>query len=188
MIISSTAFIISLLLSTVNPDFHAFSVLDLDLSYPYRDPKLNGTLFIFLSIIFPLLTIISIDLFIPFRADSSTQSGHSSSPHHARKLQHLNAALLGLGVSLVTSTVIATGVKNLSGKPRPTFLSTCDPSIDDIEKYAVGDFGARFDQLWVMVTVDNWQESRKGSAERRIQEFSQRDGDKWVHFLLTRQR
>jgi hypothetical protein len=144
------ATIISLLLSTVNPDFHTFCLLDINISYPYREnPKLNLPLFILLSIIFPVLTvIISIYFFVP---------------RHLR-VQKLNASLLGLGVSLATSTVIFTGVKNLTGKPRPKFLAICDPDLENIGKYKVGGFGTG---LGVMVNVD---------ICRQRDEYALRDG------------
>jgi membrane-associated phospholipid phosphatase len=122
----------------------------MSISYPYREKaKLSLPLFLLLSIIFPILTIIiSISIF---------------TPRHTR-LQNLNASLLGLGVSLATSTVIFTGVKNLTGKPRPNFLFICDPDIDNIRKYKVGGFGT---ELGVMVSVDICRQS---------DEYALRDG------------
>jgi hypothetical protein len=139
--ISRAATVISLLLSDVNPDFHTFYVLDMTLSHPLRPTKLNLLLFILISIVFPILTIISISLFTSFRSLS-------------QKLKSLNTSLLGLGISLATSTVILTGVKNLTGKPRPNFLSVCNPDLDNIGKYTVGGFGAEVSRLWVMVNVE----------------------------------
>jgi hypothetical protein len=151
---SSLAIIISLLLSTVNPDFHTFCLLDINISYPNREnAKLSLPLFILLSIIFPVLTIIiSIYFFAPRRL----------------RIQNLNASLLGLGVSLATSTVIFTGVKNLTGKPRPNFLAICDPDWTNIEKYTVGGFGAG---LGVMVSVDICKQSDEGDLKDGFRSF-----------------
>ena len=63
----------------------------------------------------------------------------------------MNATLLGLGVSLATSTIIFTGVKNLSGKPRPDFLARCDPDLEHITAHTVGGYGQTISKLWVMV-------------------------------------
>jgi len=60
--------------------------------------------------------------------------------------------------------VIFTGVKNLTGKPRPNFLFICDPDIDNIRKYKVGGFGT---ELGVMVSVDICRQS---------DEYALRDG------------
>ena len=63
----------------------------------------------------------------------------------------MNASLLGLGVSLATSTIVFTGVKNLSGKPRPDFLARCDPDLEQITTHTVGGYGQTISNLWVMV-------------------------------------
>ena len=63
----------------------------------------------------------------------------------------MNASLLGLGVSLATSTIVFTGVKNLSGKPRPDFLARCDPDLEQITGHTVGGYGQTVSNLWVMV-------------------------------------
>ena len=63
----------------------------------------------------------------------------------------MNASLLGLGVSLATSTIIFTGVENLSGKPRPDFLARCDPDLERITAHTVGGYGQTVSNLWVMV-------------------------------------
>jgi hypothetical protein len=171
MTISSAAIIISLLLSTVNPDFHTFSVLDMNLSYPYRPAKLSLPLFILLSIIFPTLTIICISLFTSFQPHHQTQSNITLSQARTQKLRYLNASLLGLGVSLATSTVIFTGVKNLTGRPRPNLLSICDPDLENIGKYTVGGVGAGFNRLWVMVDVEICRQSDKEALRDEFRSF-----------------
>ncbi|KUJ11521.1 uncharacterized protein LY89DRAFT_738954 [Mollisia scopiformis] len=143
--------IAALLLSDVNPDFHTFCVLDMNLSYPFRPSKLSLPVFILLSIILPVITIILVTIFTPF---PSIQNSERNSRARIRKLRSLNAALLGLGVSLGTSTVVFTGVKSLTGKPRPNMLSICDPDLENIVKYTVGGVGVEFNRLWVMVTLD----------------------------------
>ena len=163
----SAAITISLLLSTVNPDMHTFCVLDMTLSYPSRSAKLSPPLFITLSIVFPLLTIIFVSLFTNLRSHPPTQH-HLTYP---QKLKLLNASLLGLGVSLATSTVIFTGVKNLTGKARPNFLSTCDPDLENIESYTVGGFGAEVSRLWVMVDVEICRQIDKAALRDGFRSF-----------------
>jgi hypothetical protein len=168
---SSAATIISLLLSTVNPDFHTFCVLDMNLSYPYRPAKLSLPLFILLSILFPVLTIVSVFLLTSFHPRHPTQYNLTPPQTRTQKLQYLNTSLLGLGVSLATSTVIFTGVKNLTGRPRPNFLSICDPDLENIGKYTVGGFGAGFSRLWVMVNVEICRQSDKAALKDAFRSF-----------------
>lgn len=71
--------------------------------------------------------------------------------------------MLGLAVSLATATIVFTGVKNLTGRPRPDFLECCEPDFEDVRKYAVGsNYGRRrSDELWTMVTVEICQQQDK---------------------------
>jgi hypothetical protein len=64
--------------------------------------------------------------------------------------------------------VIFTGVKSLTGKPRPNFLSICDPDIDNIGKYTVGGFGKG---LGVMVSVDICRQSDVGKLKDGFRSF-----------------
>ena len=143
----------------MNPDFHPFSLLDLSISYPYRDPKVNPALFIFLSIVVPILCIAISSLSFTPRLASSRQL----SPSSIRRLKfwELNAALLGLGVSLATATVICTGVKNLTGKPRPNFLARCQADVDHITAHTVGGLGQAVSELWVLVDQEICQQVNK---------------------------
>jgi len=141
------------------------------LSYPYRSPKLSLPLFILLSIIFPILTIAFISLFTPLQSNHRTQQTLTPSQLRTQKFKSLNASLLGLGVSLATSTVILTGVKNLTGKPRPNFLSICDPDLKNIEKYAVGGFGVELSRLWVMVHVEVCRQGDKSVLRDGFRSF-----------------
>lgn len=180
LIICSAATVIAILLSFVNPDFHTFCVLDMNISYPYRPAKISLWLFILLSIIFPILTIITICFSTPFRICNSTRDIRTLS----QKLEYLNASLLGLGVSLGTSTVIFSGVKNLTGKPRPDFLSICNPDINSVGKYTVGGFGADFNRLWVMVSVDICRQSDKGMLKDAFRSFPSGYSTSEFHFEM----
>jgi membrane-associated phospholipid phosphatase len=143
----------------------------MNLSYPYRPAKLSILLVIILSIIVPILSIISVCLFTTHHPDRQAESNRTTSQNRIQKLQSLNTSLLGLGVSLATSTVIFTGVKNLTGKPRPHFLSACDPDLENIETYAVGGFGTELSRLWVMVDVEICRQSDKGLLRDAFRSF-----------------
>lgn len=143
----------------------------MDLSYPYRPAKLSIPLFVLLSILFPILTIILISLLPFYGLDDSRAHNLTPSQSRIKKFQRLNSSLLGLGASLATSTVIVTGVKSLTGKPRPNFLSICDPDIGNIEKFAVGGFGASFSRLWVMVNVEICRQPDKGALRDGFRSF-----------------
>jgi len=150
---------IALVLSTVNPDFHPFCVLDMSISYPYRDAKVGLGLFIFIAIIAPALIIAFVSLYF-FPASETPRQG--TREHLWRpKLWEMNAGLLGLGVSLATATVIFTGVKNLTGKPRPNFLQRCQPDLDNIAAHTIGGFGQKVSALWVMVDQEICQQPDK---------------------------
>lgn len=71
----------------------------------------------------------------------------------------MNAGLLGLGVSLATATVMCTGVKNLTGKPRPNFLALCQPDLEHVSAYTVGGLGQTLSGLWVLVDQDICQQA-----------------------------
>ena len=150
-------------LSEVNPDFHHFSVLDLSISYPYRSQqKVNKGLLVFLSVLFPIIAITVVCLWL-----SARFKARSSQPLRPQgwktKLSYLNTSLLGLGVSLATTTTVVTGVKNLTGKPRPNFLAICRPDISRIPSHTVGGHGQSVSNLWVMVDGGVCQE-----ADRRV--------------------
>ena len=157
--ISSVAAAIALSLSTVNPDFHTFCLLDMNISYPYRPAKVSLGLFIFLAIITPVIIIVFVSLFLDPKNQGSRR--FTREQIWRQRLWEMNAALLGIGVSLGTSTVIFTGVKNLAGKPRPNFLERCQPDLDNVAAHTVGGFGQAVSNLWVMVDVEICQQPDK---------------------------
>lgn len=156
----SAAAAIALALSTVNPDFHPFSLLDLSISYPLRTPKVSLGLFIFLAIVAPVLVVGSVSLYLTPAFEVPTRP-LTAQQVWQRKLWEMNAGLLGLGVSLATSIVIFTGVKNLTGKPRPNFLERCQPDLDSVKAHTVGGLGQKVSPLWVMVDQDICQQPDK---------------------------
>jgi hypothetical protein len=122
----------------------------MSISHPYRQvPKVSLGLLIFLAVIVPVAVIAFVSLY--FSPGPAVASRLARASTWQRKLWELNAGLLGLGVSLATATIIFTGVKNLTGKPRPDFLERCQPSLDHVVDHAVGGFGQKVSPLWVMV-------------------------------------
>lgn len=102
--------------------------------------------------------VVVVSLFVPNLAISSSNSTHERQRH---KLRKLNASLLGLGVSLATATIVFTGVKNLSGKPRPDLLARCKPDIGNVAAHKVGGYGQAVSELWVLVDGGICQETDK---------------------------
>ena len=132
----------------------------MNISYPYRQtPKVSLGLFVFLAVIVPIVTIVSVSLYFLPQHDTSRPATRDWM--WRRKLWEMNAGLLGLGVSLATATVIFTGVKNLTGKPRPYLLAICDPDMNHVPRYAVGGLGQNISSLWVMVNEDICQQPDK---------------------------
>ena len=152
----STTSTIALLVLNANPDFHHFSLLDLNISYSHRPrAKVSLPLLILLAVVFPALTISLICLY-PFTRclPSSTQ------------FRSLNTSLLGLGVSLAIATAIL-NVKNLAGRPRPDFLDRCKPDVKKVAAHTVGSgYGRELSGLWVLVVPDicqaDWREVNEG--------------------------
>ncbi len=62
-------------------------------------------------------------------------------------------------------------MKNLTGKARPNFLSTCDPDLENIESYTVGGFGAEVSRLWVMVDVEICRQIDKAALRDGFRSF-----------------
>lgn len=77
--------------------------------------------------------------------------GTSTALKWRRKFWEWNTGWMGLGLSLAGSFMVTQGLKNLMGKPRPDFLSRCDPDVSLISQYAVSGLGALVDNAPIMV-------------------------------------
>ena len=113
-----------------------------------------------LSTILPIAAIVTASLFLHNPALSSPTSTNARE-RRLERLRGLNASLLGLGVSLATATIVVTGVKNLSGTPRPDFLARCDPDVSNVAAHKVGGYGQAVSELWVMVDGGTCQQADK---------------------------
>ena len=83
----------------------------------------------------------------------------------------MNASLLGLVVGLAKSTIILTGVKNLSGKPRPDFLARCEPDLKQVAAHRVGGYGQSISTLWLMVDGGICQQPDENSLNDGFRSF-----------------
>lgn len=139
----------------------------MSISHPHRDhPKVPLWLLVVLAIIAPLVCITSISLL----AKSPKSSNGQTSPLRT-KLQSLNVGVMGLGVSLGIATIVYTGVKNLTGKPRPDFLAICQPRLTEVPKHAVGGLGQGISPLWVMVDRQICQQPDKAWLNDAMRSF-----------------
>jgi hypothetical protein len=116
--------------------------------------------------VLPVFAIVVVSIFSPPKA-----APRDPQQRWARKLSELNSSLLGLGVSLATATIIVTGVKNLTGKPRPNFLARCQPDLNDVSAHTVGGLGHTFSRLWVLVDQEICQQPDKKSLNDGFRSF-----------------
>lgn len=86
----------------------------------------------------------------------------------------LNTAWLGLGVALASAMLVADGMKNLVGKPRPDLLSRCEP---DPEKLASGNFSIGGHYMFGVEICTTWT----GTTESGLNKDDLMDGFRsWV--------
>lgn len=63
-----------------------------------------------------------------------------------------NTGWMGLALSLAMAFMVTQGMKLLFGKPRPDFLSRCQPDLSRISEFTVNPIGDDFNSNWVLVT------------------------------------
>lgn len=90
-------------------------------------------------------------VFVP---GSTVPKGTPQSLIWRRKLWELHAGLLGLGLSVGATWFITNGMKNMFGKPRPDFLSRCQPDVENMDKYIFGGNYLREGRATALVTAD----------------------------------
>jgi hypothetical protein len=67
--------------------------------------------------------------------------------------------------------LIYTGIKNLSGKPRPDFLAICQPDLSKISSHTVGRYGQKISPLWVNVDRAVCQQPDRGVLNDGLRSF-----------------
>lgn len=68
-----------------------------------------------------------------------------------RRLTEFLVGYLGLALSFGLTFLFTDSIKNLTGKPRPDFLSRCNPDLDNIAAHVVGDYTRDLSSGWVLV-------------------------------------
>lgn len=137
-------------LNSVNPNHRAFSLLDLDISYPYVPESISITTAGLVSLLGPAAIILVIVL---VAVPGPSVSRASTRAQVIRlKLWELQAGWGGLALSVATAFFITQGTKQMFGKPRPNLIARCQPDLSDIASHVVGGFGQDISARWTLVT------------------------------------
>lgn len=141
----------------IDPHYHDFSVLDLNISYPLRDDTVTYLVAAIAVGVVPAIIILVVSLaFVPGIRESRNRSWGNLL---RIKLWEWHTGWLGLAMSLATAVAITEGLKNF-GKPRPNALARCRPDLANIQNYYVGGFYAEgFSNRWALVSVDICQQT-----------------------------
>ena len=131
------------------PNDRAFSLLDLEISFPMVHETVSSTVLAVVAIVAPAVIIFLVAILaIPGLAASRVLSRGQLL---RRKLWEWNSGWLGLGLSITTTLLIVSGMKNLIGRPRPDMLSRCAPALARLAESTVGGYGQDIADRWVLV-------------------------------------
>ncbi|KAF2706577.1 PAP2 domain-containing protein [Pleomassaria siparia CBS 279.74] len=135
----------------LTPYHRPFSPVDLSISYPFQTHERIPTwLLVVCSLAAPAGIILFVCLiFVP---GPTASRGTPKAFIWRRKLWELNTGWMGLAMSLATAFLVTQGMKLLFGKPRPDFLSRCQPDMSRIAEFAVNPVAEDFNPVWVLVT------------------------------------
>ena len=127
-----------------------FSLLDLDIAFPYIPESISAVDAVWIVAIAPTVIIgVVVLIFVPgpafVRANNKSQI-------FRLKLWELERGVAGLAMSIALTFFIVQGMKNLFGKPRPNLLARCQPDLDNIASHVVGGFGKDISARWTLVT------------------------------------
>ncbi|KAF7508194.1 hypothetical protein GJ744_009491 [Endocarpon pusillum] len=135
--------------SRIDGNHHVFSLIDPDISYPSKPNTVSNSVLLVVSIVAPGVIVFLVSmLLVPGR---TAARGTSKALKWRRKFWEWNTGWMGLGVSLAGTFMITQGLKDLVGKPRPDFLSRCDPDLSLVTQYAVSGLGKVVDNAPIMV-------------------------------------
>lgn len=89
------------------------------------------------------------------------------------KLWEWNTGWMGLALALASAFFVTEGVKNLTGKPRPDFLSRCDPDLgsESLAINTVGGVGNRVLNGLVMVSSSICKQKNKDILDDGFKSF-----------------
>ncbi|KAJ8129510.1 hypothetical protein O1611_g4120 [Lasiodiplodia mahajangana] len=128
--------VLGYIFNNLSPNHHAFSVVDLSISYPFHTDTVSIGVAALVAGVAPVVIILIVTLiFVP---GPTVPKGTPQSLVWKRRLWELHASWLGLAVSLAAAWFATNGLKQLFGKPRPNMLSRCNPDADNIAAYVVG--------------------------------------------------
>lgn len=152
--------VISYLFARLHPKGQEFSLVDLRISHANLPDLISVTNLILITLIAPAVIIVAYTLLIaPF---PKNPRDYISGFLWRRKLWEINAGLLGLCLSYALAFLATQIVKNAASKPRPDFLSRCQPDTGNITKYIVGSsYGTTVASNWAYVTKDICQNPDK---------------------------
>lgn len=126
-------------LANMTPNKRPFSLSNPEISYPFQhQEKVSLAMLGLYAMGLPAVIIFTVCMVLVPGPTIPKQI-----PKHAiwsRKLWEWHVGWLGLALSLSSSFLITSGMKNLFGKPRPDLLSRCDPDIVNLERYRLGGF------------------------------------------------
>lgn len=142
---------ITVALNQINPVYHPFSLVDLSISYPYKNELVSTTDLTLAAVILPAIIILLVSIFCVPGPYASKQVPRGLLVR--RKLWEWNTGWLGLALSVMMALLITTGLKNIFGKPRPNMLASCQPdtSLQAIQAHTVGNYAAGYSSYWVLV-------------------------------------
>jgi len=140
--------LVSLAFTNQTPNYRAFSVVDLGISYPIRHETVSVSTLVVASVLVPAVVILLVCIvFVP----SLTAKGFSRSQIIRHKLWEWNTGWMGLALSLATAILVTSGMKNIFGKPRPDMLSRCNPDLTRLAEFTIGGFPISPSDHWVLV-------------------------------------
>ncbi|KAH7080392.1 PAP2 superfamily-domain-containing protein [Paraphoma chrysanthemicola] len=160
-------------LEFIFPYNRPFSLVDLNISYPFQEHEMIPTwLLIIVALVIPAGIIFVVCMvFVP---GPTATRGTPKSLIWRRKLWEWNTGWMGLALSLAMAFMITQGMKLIFGKPRPDLLSRCDPDLERVADFAITSVGSQFSSEWVMVTSDicqNEDRSRGGELMDGFKSF-----------------
>ncbi|KAL5113956.1 hypothetical protein ACEQ8H_008174 [Pleosporales sp. CAS-2024a] len=158
----------------IYPYNRPFSLVDLNISYPFKQKEIIPTwLLVLIALVAPAAIIFVVCMvFVP---GPTASKGTPKALIWRRKLWEWNIGWMGLALSLATAFLITQGMKLIFGKPRPDLLSRCRPDLDRIKSTLVNPYVANVvNTNWVLVTSDictNPDRSRGGKLMDGFKSF-----------------
>lgn len=140
-------------LNFIQPYMRPFSLLDLDISYPYIPNQIItvGTL-VLVSLVAPAFVVAFVTAFFVPGWHFAKARGWSKKKILMAKLWELEKGWAGLALSCAGAFFVTQAAKNLFGKPRPDFLDRCQPDLGNLQRYIVGGYGQDISARWTLVT------------------------------------